>query len=98
MFASLRSTFRFARSVRLGTMAATAGAAWLLSGCVVAPVGPRPYAVYPARPVYVEPVAPAVVVVPPPVYYGRGYYGGYGGYYGGYGGYYGGHRGYGHRR
>lgn len=55
---------------RLVTGAALVGLAALLSGCVVAPIGPRPVAVYPAG-VYVEP-AP-VVVVPGPVYYRRGY-------------------------
>ncbi|MEO6016898.1 MAG: hypothetical protein ABIP46_06555 [Polaromonas sp.] len=54
--------------MRLSGLVAAAGFAALLSGCVVAPIGPRPYAVYPARPVYVEP-AP-VVVVPAPGYYG----------------------------
>jgi hypothetical protein len=56
--------------IRLSGFLAAAGAATLLSGCVVAPIGARPYAVYPAQPVYVEPSA--VVVVPAP-----GYYGGY---------------------
>jgi hypothetical protein len=58
--------------IRWSGLVAAAGAATLLSGCVVAPIGARPYAVYPAaQPVYVEPSA--VVVVPAP-----GYYGGYG--------------------
>ncbi len=56
------------RYLRLSGLLAAAGAAALLSGCIVAPIGPRPYGVYPARPVYVEP-AP-VVVVPAPGYYG----------------------------
>ncbi|MDB5967154.1 MAG: hypothetical protein JWQ72_3654 [Polaromonas sp.] len=56
--------------LRLGALIASAGAAALLSGCVVAPIGPRPYAVYPVRPVYVEP-APVVVVPAPGYYYGR---------------------------
>lgn len=55
---------------RLFTGAAMVGLAAILSGCVVAPVGPRPVAVYPAG-VYVEP-AP-VVVVPGPGYYRHGY-------------------------
>ncbi len=55
---------------RLSALTGAAGLAVLLSGCVVAPIAPRPVAVYPARPVYVEP-AP-VVVVPAPGYY-RGY-------------------------
>ena len=45
----------------------------LLSGCVVAPVGYRPYATYPDASVYVE-TAP-VVVVPAPYYGYRGYRG-----------------------
>ncbi|MFC5523427.1 hypothetical protein [Polaromonas jejuensis] len=58
--------------MRFSGLLATAGLAALLSGCVVAPIGPRPYAVYPAPAVYVDP-AP-VVVVPAPGYYGyRGY-------------------------
>ena len=36
----------------------------ILSGCVVAPIGPRPVVVRPA-PVYVE-AAPVVIVRPPP--------------------------------
>ncbi|MEO7886401.1 MAG: hypothetical protein ABI893_11985 [Polaromonas sp.] len=55
---------------RLSAVVAVAGLAALVSGCIVAPIAPRPVAVYPARPVYVEP-AP-VVVVPAPGYY-RGY-------------------------
>ena len=55
---------------RLSALAASAGLAVLLSGCVVAPIDPGPVAVYPSRPVYVEP-AP-VVVVPAPGSY-RGY-------------------------
>ena len=47
--------------------------ATLLSGCVVAPIGPRPLVVYRAPPpVYVEPV-PVIVVPAPPRY--DGYYG-----------------------
>ena len=70
---------------RLSGLLALAGLATLLLGCVVAPIGHRPYGVYPAASVYVEP-AP-VVVVPAP---------GYGGYYG-YRGYRG-HRGHGYWR
>lgn len=54
----------------LFTGAAMVGLAAVLSGCVVAPIGPRPVAVYPAG-VYVEP-AP-VVVVPAPGYYRGGH-------------------------
>ena len=66
------------KTKRLSGLLALAGLATLLSGCVVAPIGHRPYGAYPAASVYVEP-AP-VVVVPGP---------GYGGYYG-----YRGYRGY----
>lgn len=55
--------------MRFSGLLATAGLAALLSGCVVAPIGPRPVAVYPAPPVYVEP-APVVVVPAPGYYYG----------------------------
>ncbi len=58
------------KTLRILGAAAAAGLAALLSGCVVAPIG-RPVAVYPARPVYIEP-AP-VVVVPAPRYYYRGH-------------------------
>jgi hypothetical protein len=58
------------KHIRLAGAAAAVGLTALLSGCIVAPIG-RPVAVYPSRPVYVEPV----VVVPTPYYgyYGRGY-------------------------
>jgi hypothetical protein len=59
--------------MRFSSLLLTAGAAALLSGCVVAPIGYRPYAAYPAASVYVEP-AP-VVVVPAPGYYGYGHRG-----------------------
>jgi hypothetical protein len=55
---------------RLPALLAAAGLAALLSGCVVAPIAPRPVAVYPAQPVYVE---PAPVVVAPGYYRGWGY-------------------------
>ncbi|NMM09931.1 MAG: hypothetical protein HHJ16_06630 [Polaromonas sp.] len=54
--------------LRFSAWLAAAGFATLLSGCVVAPIGLRPVAVYPARAVYVEP-AP-IIVVPGPGYYG----------------------------
>lgn len=58
---------------RLPGLLAAACLASLLPGCVVAPLGARPYgAYYRAPPVYIE-QAP-VVVVPAPGYYG-GYYG-----------------------
>jgi hypothetical protein len=58
---------------RLSGLLTMAGLAFLLSGCVVAPIGARPYgAYYGASPVYAQP-AP-VVVAPAPGYYG-GYYG-----------------------
>jgi hypothetical protein len=56
---------------RLSALAASAGLAVLLSGCVVAPIDPGPVAVYPSRPVYVQP-AP-IVVAPAPGYYYRPY-------------------------
>jgi len=59
------------KHIRLARLLLAAGVAALLSGCVVAPIGHRPYAAYPAAPVYVEP-AP-VVVVPAPGYYGYGH-------------------------
>ncbi|SFU48605.1 hypothetical protein SAMN05216350_102130 [Polaromonas sp. YR568] len=52
---------------RLSALAAAGGLAALLSGCVVAPIEPGPVAVYPSRPVYVQP-AP-IVVAPAPGYY-----------------------------
>ncbi len=63
---------------RLASLVAITSLAALLSGCVVAPIGPRPVVVYRAPPVYVEPV-PIVVVPAPQPYYG---YPGYRGYYG----------------
>ena len=59
---------------RLSGLLAAAGMATLLSGCVVAPIGARPYGTYGTYggPVYVEP-AP-VVVVPAPGYYGYGHH------------------------
>ena len=56
------------KHIRLSGLVAMAGLAALLSGCVVAPIGPRPVAVYPAQPVCVD--AAPVVVVPAPRYYG----------------------------
>ena len=58
--------------IRLFALLATAGLAALLSGCVIAPLGPRPVAVYPAPPVYVDP-APVVVVPAPRYHYGYGH-------------------------
>lgn len=65
--------------IRLTGLVAAACLAALLSGCVVAPIGPRPVVVYRAPPVYVEP-APVVVVPAPPRYYGYPGYPGYRGY------------------
>ena len=59
----------------LSLLLASVGFGALLSGCVVAPIGARPYGVYPGPAVYVDP-AP-VVVVPAP-----GYYSGHGGHRG----------------
>ncbi|MCY7371075.1 MAG: hypothetical protein LH479_09465 [Polaromonas sp.] len=73
----------FTRLARLALFGSAVGATALLSGCVVAPLGP-PVAVYRSAPVYVE--QGPVVVVPgaPGGYYGPGYrahpYGGYRGY------------------
>lgn len=65
---------------RLLGLVAIASCATLLSGCVVAPIGPRPVVVYRAPPpVYVEPV-PVIVVPAPPRYYGYPGYPGYRGY------------------
>ncbi len=82
-FASLAFFNRFAppvsvRGLRLTALVVSAGAAAMLTGCVVAPIGP-PVAVVRPAPVYVEP-APAVVVRPYGYYgyprpYGYGYYG-----------------------
>ncbi|MCY1166555.1 MULTISPECIES: hypothetical protein [Polaromonas] len=59
------------KSLRLSGLLALAGLSALLSGCVVAPIEPGPYAAYPARPVYVNPGP--VVVVPAPYYGYRGW-------------------------
>ncbi|MES2364148.1 MAG: hypothetical protein V4646_20435 [Pseudomonadota bacterium] len=63
-------SLRFSGLLVMGSLAA------LLSGCVVAPLEPGPYAAYPAGPVYANP-AP-VVVVPAPYFGYRGW--GYRGY------------------
>lgn len=55
------------KHIRLVALFASAGAAAVLSGCVVAPIGHRSVGVYPHQGVYVEP-AP-VVVVPGPRYH-----------------------------
>lgn len=79
--------------LRTAGLLGAAGAAMLLSGCVVAPIGPDGYGAYPSASVYVQ---PGPVVVNPGYYgYRRGFrgHGGYGGYGGrGYG------PGYGHGR
>lgn len=66
---------------RLTGLLALGGLAFLVSGCVVAPVGYRAYGGYQAAPVYVEP-APVVVVPGPYGYGGHGGYRGYRGYRG----------------
>lgn len=76
------STSRLTKLARLPGLLAVTSVVALLSGCVVAPIGPRPLVVYRAPPpVYVEP-APVIVVPAPPRY--DGYYGypGYPGYRG----------------
>ena len=55
---------------RLSALLATATFGILLSGCVVAPLGPRSVGMYPEAAVYVEP-APVVVVPAPGYYYGH---------------------------
>ena len=64
---------------RLLGIVTVASFATLLSGCVVAPIGPRQVVVYRTPPVYVEP-ATIVVVPAPPRYYGYPGYPGYRGY------------------
>ena len=69
---------------RLAGLLAFGGAATLLSGCVVAPLGYEAYGPDPSGQVY---VAPPPVVVTPGFYGYRGHpgyrgYGGYGGYRG----------------
>ena len=68
---------RFIGSCRLPVVAFAMAASAILSGCVVAPIGPRPVVIRPAS-VYIEPAAVVVVPVSPPrVYYwhqGRRYW------------------------
>ena len=67
---------RFSKSCRLPVVAVAMEASVILSGCVVAPIGPRPVVIRPA-PAYVEPAAVVVVPPPPRVYYwhhGRRYW------------------------
>ena len=59
---------RFAVFSRLPVVVSAVAASAILSGCVVAPIGPRPVLISPA-PVYIEPAT--VVVKPLPL---RGYY------------------------
>jgi hypothetical protein len=63
------------KTLRFSALLAIAGLVATLSGCVAAPIGPEPVAVYPSGPY----VAPVVVV--PSVRFNYGYYG-YRGYYG----------------
>ena len=60
---------RFNEFCRLPVVAFAMAASAILSGCVVAPIGPRPVVIRPA-PIYVEPAAVVVVPAPPP----RAYY------------------------
>ena len=67
---------RFNGSCRLPVVAFAIAASAILSGCVVAPIGPRPVVIRPA-PVYLEPAAVVLVPPPPRVYYwhqGRRYW------------------------
>jgi hypothetical protein len=61
---------------RFSLMLVLAGLVTFLSGCVVAPIGARPYAAYPQAQVYIE---PAPLVVAPSFWY-WGYRGEGGGY------------------
>ena len=60
---------RFTAFLRLPTLAFAIAASAILSGCVVAPIGPRPVVIRPV-PIYVEPAAVVVLQPPPP----RAYY------------------------
>ena len=60
---------RFTLFFRVPAVAFATAASAILSGCVVAPIGPRPVVIRPA-PIYVEPAAVVVVPAPPP----RAYY------------------------
>ena len=67
---------RFTGSCRLPVVAFAIAASAIVSGCVVAPIGPRPVVIRPA-PVYIEPAAVVLVPPPPRVYYwhhGRRYW------------------------
>lgn len=75
------------RLLRLAALAGSTGLAVLLSGCVVAPLGPPAY--YRGPQVYVEPAPVVVVPARPYGYYGRGGYQGHPGYRGYRGDYYG---------
>lgn len=80
----------FSRALRLSLLASAVGASVLLTGCVVAPLGP-PVGVYRSAPVYVDPAPVVIVPGTPRGYYVPGHRGyPYGGYYGprGYGGNY----------
>ena len=66
----------FSQSCGLPIAAIAIAASAILSGCVVAPIGPRPVVIRPA-PVYIEPAAVVLVPPPPRVYYwhqGRRYW------------------------
>ena len=75
---------KLSRILRLSLLGTAVGASAMLTGCIVAPIGP-PVGVYhrSAAPVYVEPSAAVVVVPGGRGYYGHGYRGRpHGGYYG----------------
>ena len=61
---------RFTLFSRPPAVAFAMAASAILSGCVVAPIGPRPVVIRPA-PIYVEPAAVVVVPAAPPRVYHR---------------------------
>ena len=84
------TAFKFTRTLRLSLLGAAAGASVLLTGCIVAPIGPPVGVYHRTGPVYVEPAASVVVVPGGRGYYGHGYRGRpHGGYHGYRGDYYG---------
>jgi hypothetical protein len=76
-------SINFSRAMRLSLLGVAAGASMLLTGCVVAPLGPPGVVYHGGGPVYAEPSAVVVVPGGPRGYYGHGYRGRpHGGYYG----------------